>query len=151
MVLFEVTSIGVIGGIVIASLLCAPIVQNAWHMRILIASYIALCITLLVPEKFVFTAYMNMVYYCGVMLLLLFIGRGRMYHVAQWSADRFSVWTFGFSVVVWFFIVTCVCFLLPFSFLDGFFTKEVYDFLVTHIFYFALVSLVYALLFARNI
>lgn len=149
MEIFESNSFVVIAGIIAIGLILAPIIQVAWLMRILIASYISLCLIFLMPDSFAFSSYANAIYFGGIAILFALVARGRFFDVSEWSVGRFSVQVFVFSIFVWSFIIAAICFLLPLSFIDPFMTREVYEFLVSYIFYFAVAPLIFTILFSK--
>ena len=146
---FELNSFIVAGGIVCIGVLLAPLIQIAWTMRILISSYVGLSLVLLMPDSFVFNDYVNVAYFGGITVLFTFVAKGRFFSVSEWSVGRFSAQVFGLSILVWTFIISIICFLMPLGYIDAFMTKDVYSILTEYIFYFALTPLIFTILFSQ--
>lgn len=151
MEIFETNSLVVLVAVIGLGVVLAPVVQVAWTMKILIASYIALCLVLLMPENFAFNMWASSIYFGIITILFVFVEQGRLFDVSEWSASRFSLCVFGLSVLLWVFLAAIVCLLTPFSLVDFFMTEPVYAFLTDYIFYFAVAPLVFAVLFSRNL
>ncbi|PID51985.1 MAG: hypothetical protein CR972_04280 [Candidatus Moraniibacteriota bacterium] len=145
----EINTFIVIAGIIAIGLFLAPFLQIAWGMRVLIASYISTCLVLLMPNAFAFNSYVNAVYFCCITIIFAIVAKKQFFDVSEWSVGRFSLQSFGFSVLVWIFIVAALCMFLPFSLINLFFTKEVYDILVEYIFYFAVAPIMFTVLFSK--
>jgi hypothetical protein len=149
MELFTVDALFVWAVIVGVGIILAPVVQVAWTMRILIASYVSLSLVLFMPQLMVFDDYAKAVYFGVITILFALIEKGRFFSVSEWSVGRFSPQAFGISVFLWFFIFSVMCYLLPFGYMDSFMNREVYDLLKMHVFYFALAPLIFTILFSR--
>jgi len=149
--IFTTGSLIVIGSIFGIGVVVAPIVQNAWLMRILIASYISLSLVFLMPENFIFNIYANIIYFFIIVIVFTLIESSRFFDVVSWIIGRFSFESISFSVLTIFFIVAIICLFVPLASLGIFMTKEVYDFLNSYIFYIAIAPLVFSLLFSSRI
>lgn len=151
MEIFETNSLVVLGAIIGMGIVLAPIIKIAWTMRILIASYIALGLVLLMPDRFAFNLYADIIYFAVIVFVVALAASGRFFDISEWIAGRFSFQAFGITVLTLLFIVAISFLLLPFSYINFFMTGAVYDFMTDYIFYFAAAPLVFAALFAKHV
>ena len=129
----------------------APIVQMVWILRFLLASYVALCLVLLMPENLFFNDYASSISFSILLVILTLVERGRFFDVSSSMAGRFSLPVFGLGFLTIFFLVAIFCNFLPFEFLESFFSKEVYDLFIQHIFYLSVAPLLFSILFAKKL
>lgn len=149
MEIFEMNSLMILGVIVGCGVVLAPIVQIAWILRILIASYIGLCLVLLTPDNLVFNSFAKITYFGCATLVVALTSRGHFFDVSEWVVGRFSFQVFGLAILTILFVVAASSFLVSFSTIDTFMTQTVYDLLTKNIFYFAITPFAFVLLFSK--
>ncbi len=131
--------------------LLAPILQQVWTLRFLIAMYIALGLVCIMPDTFSFNVYANVIIFFGIALIFTLIERGRFFNVNEWLAPRFSFQVFGLSILTVIFLAAVICFLSPLSVVQPLISSEVYHFLVKYIFYIPLAPLLLKILFSKRL
>jgi hypothetical protein len=141
----------IIGVISAAGVIIAPIVQVVWIMRFLMASYVAFCLVILMPENMMFNVYASSVFFLCFLIIFTLVEKGRFFDVTEWMAGRFSFQVFGLGVLTVFFLSAIACNLLAFSHMESFMTKEIYDIFVKYVFYFAIAPLLFSILFAKRL
>lgn len=151
MEIFDVSSLIVWSVIIGVGIVCALIVRFAWTMRILIATYVGLCLVVLMPESFAFNWYALIMYFGVITLIFALVEQGRFFNVSEWLVGRFSVRSIGLSVCLWLFISAIVCFLIPLSQIDFFMTESIYTFLREYMFYVATTPLIFSLFFSHHL
>ena len=125
--------------------------QSMWLMRALIASYISLCVVMLVPDLFVFFEYAKIVYFLIFVILIIFVDRGGLFDVNGLPSGRFNLKSFIFSFLAILFILASISLLLTWKQVDTLFiSREVYNFLNNNIFYLAIAPILFSLLFHSN-
>ena len=149
--IFTTNSLIIIASIFVIGIAIAPIVQNVWIIRILIASYISLSSVFLMPDNFIFNTYANIIYFFVIVVVLTVVKSGRFFDAPAWSIGRFSLESIGFSILTIFFIVAIICVLVPLANLNMFMTKETYHFFNTYIFYIAIAPLIFSILFSSRL
>ena len=141
----------ILGVIAAVGTLLAPIGQVVWILRFLLASYVALCLVLLMPENMMFNAYAGSIFFGCFLIIFTLVEKGRFFDVTEWMAGRFSFQIFGLGILTTFFLSAIVCNLLGFSYMESFMAKEIYDIFIKYIFYFAVAPLLFAILFAKRL
>jgi hypothetical protein len=150
MELLDTNSLIVVGGIVGFGVALAPIARVVWTMRILIASYVALCFVFLMPESFAFDPRANIAYFVLIAVLFAAVERGHLFDVSSWMVGRFDVRVFVFSALTWLFVFAAVSLLMPFSYLAFVIPEPVYEIATHYIFYFGIIPLLFAVIFSRH-
>jgi hypothetical protein len=149
--LFTLNSWIVFGVIGILGAGIGIVLQIAWMMRILIASYIALALVLIMPENLLFNEYAQIIYFMGILTFFTIIERSRFFDVANWSSGRFGFEVIILSTLTIFLLVAISCVFVPFSQLSFVLTEEVYNFLQDYIFYIAIAPLIFTLIFSKRL
>lgn len=148
---FIASSIFFIGVIIAIGVVLAPIVKTAWTARILIASYISLCLVMLMPDNLIFGVYANIIYFLSITVIFALI-ENKFFDVTAWSVGRFSFESIGISVLTVFFIVAIICFLIPWAQLSFIVpVDDIYTFFNEYIFYIAIAPLIFSILFSKRL
>ncbi|MEA3322643.1 MAG: hypothetical protein U9Q12_00295 [Patescibacteria group bacterium] len=148
---FIASSIFFVGAVIAVGVVLAPIVQTAWTARILIASYISLCLVMLMPDNLIFGVYANIIYFFSIVVIFALI-ESKFFDVTAWSVGRFSFESIGISVLTVFFIVAIICFLVPLKQLSFVIpVEDIYDFFNDYIFYIAIAPLIFSILFSKRL
>ncbi len=148
---FIASSIFFVGVIIAIGVVLAPIVKTAWTSRILIASYISLCLVMLMPDNLLFGVYANIIYFLSIVVIFALI-ENKFFDVTAWSVGRFSFESIGISVLTVFFIVAIICFLVPWEQLSFVIPVDrLYIFFNEYIFYIAITPLIFSILFSKRL
>ncbi|XLQ19858.1 MAG: hypothetical protein ACKUBY_04700 [Candidatus Moraniibacteriota bacterium] len=149
---FSTSSLFTFGIIIAIGIALAPIIQVAWTLRILIASYISLCLVMLMPDNLIFGIHANLIYFFSIVILFSLIERSRFFDVANWSVGRFSFEIIGLSVLTTFFITSIICFLTSYTYLQILIPNpEICTFFNDYIFYIAIAPLIFSVLFSKRL
>ena len=149
---FSTSSLFTFGIIAAIGLALAPIIQVAWTLRILIASYISLCLVMLMPANLIFGIHANLIYFFSIVIIFSLVERSRFFDVANWSVGRFSLEIIGLSILTTFFMVSIVCFLTSAKYLQLLMLDvEVWSFFNDYIFYIAIAPLIFSILFSKKL
>jgi hypothetical protein len=125
--------------------------QLTWMMRILIASYIALCLVLIIPNNLLFNEYAQIIYFFGILAIFTLVEKSRFFDVANWTVGRFSFEALGLSVLTVFFISAIICLLLSFKQCNIIISRDIYNMFNDYIFYIALAPLIFTILFSKRL
>jgi hypothetical protein len=120
-------------------------------MRILIASYIALCLVLIIPDNLLFNEYAQIIYFIVILTIFTAVENSRFFDVANWTVGRFSFESISLSILAVLFMVAIICTFTSLDVLDFILTKELYNFFVEYIFYFAIAPLIFTIVFSKRL
>jgi hypothetical protein len=149
--LFTINSWIILGVIFAIGSGIGMILQITWIMRILIASYIALCLVLVIPNDLLFSEYAQIIYFIAIITVFTAVENSRFFDVANWTAGRFSFESISLSILTVLFMASIICTFTPFGILDFILTKELYNFFVEYIFYFAIAPLIFTIIFSKRL
>jgi hypothetical protein len=137
--------------IIILGILMTPIMRYLQTVRLLIALYISLSLTLIMPDRFLSDAYMQGI----IFLVMVILAIAAVYRLCEtegrWAGGYFDVYMCGSSVLVIVFFIAIMCFILPPAFMQTWVAVDVYDLLVNNIFYISVVPLIYHVLFFNHL
>jgi hypothetical protein len=149
--LFTINSWIILGVIFVIGAGIGMILQITWMMRILIASYIALCLVLIIPDNLLFNEYAQIIYFIVILTIFTAIENSRFFDVANWTVGRFSFESISLSILAVLFMVAIICTFTSLDVLDFILTKELYNFFVEYIFYFAIAPLIFTIVFSKRL
>jgi hypothetical protein len=125
--------------------------QVYWLMRILVSSYIALALVLIMPNKLIVMQDADLIYFIIFTIIIAIFSRQKLFNAINWSGGKFNfgMILFAFSVLVFFLAV--VCHFVGLKYFGGILTQNTYHFLVEYFFYIALAPIIFALFFAKKL
>lgn len=138
---------GCIAGV---GMIIAPLVQVTWLLRFLVAGYVALGLTLLLPQELLMIEHMHMSVFAFFVIILATVGKMRFFGTPTWIVGRFAPQIFGLSVTTVYFFASVICYFLPLEVFMGIITDEVHGLLREYVFYVALIPMIFCYLFAKK-
>lgn len=137
--------------VIIISVIAAYAVSVRWLVRIAIGMYIALVLTLLLPERMLFSEYTELGFFVFLAALFVFALCNRLVDSGvSWSHGRLPWLSIIFSFLVITFLVAVLVFFMPTGDISGFVSKDAQGLLVREAWFFVWVAApaIFLLIFA---